>query len=182
MVVCSFDYWKLKCEPQHAHEKLAVLLSAPNLSFKQVWLKPTNWTNVQAIDFEITQIKGPSVFSVCSLFRHCLSNTVLGKSSFASELFITWPTQVTNRFPFKLQLPSQGYWSFKRKITFTISKFVWVIWECVIHAASYGNYSSRRGRGVHGCPVQSSHLVVAVAAARGVSFQRHRHTNTLRRN
>lgn len=41
-------------------------------------------------NFETAQIKGPSLFSVCSLFRHGFNNTVLGKSSFVSELFSTW--------------------------------------------------------------------------------------------
>lgn len=47
------------------------------------------------------QIKGPSVFSVCSLLRQGLDNTVLGKSSFVSELFITLAYPGYRRIPFQ---------------------------------------------------------------------------------
>lgn len=74
---------------------------------KQVWLKTTNSLNKSSIiNLEMAQIKGPSVFSVCSLLRHGLSNTVLGKSSFVSEVFSTCAYPGDRAVPFPLELPA----------------------------------------------------------------------------
>lgn len=80
---------------------------------KQVWLKTTNFLIKSSIvNLEMAPIKGPSLFSVCSLFRHGLNNTVLGKSSFVSELFSTWAYPGHRAVPFHASASG-------REITFT---------------------------------------------------------------
>lgn len=64
------------------------------------------------------QIKGPSIFSVCSLFRHGLNNTVLGKSSFVSELFITLA------YPGYKTIPFQTSASFSRILVFQMQDHI----------------------------------------------------------